>query len=55
VGGRLLTTHGAVVQLSRQQWLGCLEVGEDLSGSVWAEKAAGSNWDAGAKGFFGRK
>jgi hypothetical protein len=30
-----------------------MEVGEDLSGSVWAEMAAGPNWDVGPKGFFG--
>jgi hypothetical protein len=40
---------GTAAQLSWQRQLGCLEVGEDLAGSVWAEKAAGP------KGFFGLK
>jgi hypothetical protein len=46
---------GTAAQLSWQRQLGCLEVGEDLAGSVWAEKAAAPNWDAGPKGFFGLK
>jgi hypothetical protein len=34
-----MTARGAAAQLSWWRWLGCLEVGEDRAGSVWAEKA----------------
>jgi hypothetical protein len=32
-------------QLYWRRWLGCLEVGEDLAGSVWDEKARNLGWE----------